>query len=330
MRKGVFFTLDVLLAVIIGIMMVVAINFFLLRVEEDPGKDLYIEKVANDVLFTLVKNGTFNTAQNDSVSLAFNSILPENLGGVLRVDFFQCSDPACNDFTRTGGYTIDTCKTTVVDVILTIDRSGSMDGQKIIDAKDAAKVFVDQLDSNNDRSGVVSFDGWQFWIWGSPDAILENNLTFDKAEVKNSIDAIVTEGGTAMGTGIQMANDHFADDGRASPAIWTQILLSDGKSNRGIDPLVAAADADDKGIIIYAIGLGSDADNATMEQIANMTGGKYFFAPDSGQLNSIYLEIAEDLLKREFEVSLARTSFTTFQGRSLDEFGTAELRVCVI
>ena len=329
MAKGLFFTLDTIFAIIIAISMVVAINFFLTRSQSDPAADLYIEKVANDILLTMVKNRTFENPSNASIAAAFNDILPENLGGVLDVKLYRCGNPSCTSFVSAGSYKVNKCRTNILDVMLVIDRSGSMAGQQMTDAKNAAKIFVDELDAFNDRSGLVSFDGWSFLWWGDPDAELDVNLTFDKASVKSGIDSLNANGGTAMGTGIQYANDHLRDMGR-SGAVWAEVVLTDGRSNRGIDPLAAANNAKARGIVVYTIGLGSDTDGALLQQIADLTGGKYFYAPDSSQLNNIYLEIAEDLLKREFEVSLAKTSFVTFQGQGVSNFGTAELRMCVI
>ena len=329
MRKGVFFSLDTMFAITVAILMIIAINFFLLRVEEDPVKDLYVEKIANDILFTMVKNGTFENANNDSVAAAFSDILPENLGGVLRVELFKCSNPACTGFVKSNEYKVNKCRINVVDVVLVIDRSGSMAGQKLTDAKAAAKTFIDEMDSFSDRSGLVSFDGWNFLFWSDPDAVLEQNLTFDKAAVKAKIDALDANGGTAMGTGIQFANDHLQQKGRGS-TIWAEVVLSDGLWNRGINPITAANDAKSKGIVIYGVGLGSDADNATMQQVADITGGKYFWAPDGSKLNEIYLQIAKELFTKEFEITLARTSFVTFSGAGINEFGKAELRMCLI
>ncbi len=320
MPKGVFFSLDTIFAIVLAITMVLAINFFLLRVQQDPVKDLYIEKFANDVLFTMVKNKTFENPNSTTVANAFADILPENLGGVLNVKLYQCVGPSCSSFNKTSEYSVDKCRINVVDVVLVMDRSGSMAGQQLADAKAAAKTFVDQLDSFNDRSGLVSF---------STTATLNQNLTFNKNSVKASIDSLSASGFTAIGDGIQNATNHLVWVGRGSTK-WSQVLLSDGQNNRGVNPITAANNARDEGIIIYTIGLGSDADNTTLSNIANITGGKYFFAPTGSDLNKIYLEIAKELLVAQQEVSLARTSFVTFQGTTVREFGIAELRMCII
>ena len=81
------------------------------------------------------------------------------------------------------------------------------------------------------------------------------------------------------------------------------VLLSDGENNESPDPLAAAQTAADRGVRIYTVGIGSAAgttvtvngfqihtqlDEATLQQISQVTGGTYYAAPDSQQLRSVY------------------------------------------
>ena len=120
-----------------------------------------------------------------------------------------------------------------------------------------------------------------------------------------------TEDGTAIGDGIVRAIDLLSATGGAGKVI---ILLTDGSYNAGeTEPLVAARIAAAYGIRIYAIGAGSRGsalmpvpapgggvdylkaqvtiDETTLEQIAQLTGGKYFRATDGAALRAIYAEI---------------------------------------
>jgi Ca-activated chloride channel homolog len=120
-----------------------------------------------------------------------------------------------------------------------------------------------------------------------------------------------TEDGTAIGDGIVRAIDLLGQTGGAGKVI---ILLTDGSYNAGeTEPLVAAQIAAAYGIRIYAIGAGSRGsalmpvpapgggvaylkaqvtiDETTLEQIAQLTGGKYFRATDGAALRAIYAEI---------------------------------------
>lgn len=127
-----------------------------------------------------------------------------------------------------------------------------------------------------------------------------------------------TEDGTAIGDAIVRAIDLLGeppvDEGAARTPGKVIILLTDGSYNAGeVEPLVAAQIAAAYGIRIYAIGAGSRGtalvpvaapgggveylqsevtiDEATLEQIAALTGGKYFRATDTAALRAIYAEI---------------------------------------
>ena len=181
-----------------------------------------------------------------------------------------------------------------VDVMLIIDRSGTMidPPAKLADAKTAAKAFIDLLSDTSDKSGLASFGTL---------GTLDQGLTFTKADVKNAIDALSTTlpERTNLGDGIDEANTELINHGRSSPVAWVEILLSDGMAN---EPLPTEAEsiayalgkadaAAAAGITIYTIGLGADVDTATMQEIASKTGGEYYFAPTSADLEAIYTEI---------------------------------------
>lgn len=123
--------------------------------------------------------------------------------------------------------------------------------------------------------------------------------------------ALPTEDGTAIGDALVRAIDLLGAAGGAGKAI---ILLTDGSYNAGeAEPLVAAQLAAAYGIRINAIGAGSRGtalmpvaapdggtdylpsevtiDEATLEQIAELTGGRYFRATDAVALRAIYAEI---------------------------------------
>ena len=89
--------------------------------------------------------------------------------------------------------------------------------------------------------------------------------------------------------------------GTHAPAVI--VLLSDGENNESPDPMVAAQAAADQGVRIYTVGIGSTAgadvtlngfqvhtqlDEATLQAIADTTGGTYYGATDAAQLLSIY------------------------------------------
>lgn len=181
------------------------------------------------------------------------------------------------------------------DVILLMDTSLSMQ-EEIDDAKTAANSFIDQLGSG-DRAGEV---------WFNTSADLDKGLTFDHNEVKIAIDNLDAGGfGTAMDMGIDAANDELITNGRPE-ASAAEIMLTDGQNNCGSWPTpppdcderldAAVQEAVDNNIIIYTIGLGSGVNEVKLQDIADATGGEYFFAPAVDDLQSIYQQIASELI----------------------------------
>ena len=96
--KGFFFSLDILFASIIAIIILVAISFNLLRGQEDPFSGLYLSKVANDVLVVLDKNKAFSSLNGTDIANILNSTLPKNWGYKLSVKVYECYDKNCNSF----------------------------------------------------------------------------------------------------------------------------------------------------------------------------------------------------------------------------------------
>jgi len=183
---------------------------------------------------------------------------------------------------------------TPADIVLLIDRSGSMKGQKLTDAKTAAKTFVDLQGSNN-RAELTSFAG---------SAIIEvqfTSMTADgKTTVKNAIDKLTSVDKTNIYEAIQKANSELDTKGRDN-ALLVEILLTDGRPTSGNtkadDIIDLAVSANATGIRIYTIGLGNDVDANLLSSIANATGGKYYFAPTSADLQAIYPEISQEISK---------------------------------
>ena len=205
------------------------------------------------------------------------------------------------------------------DIVLALDVSTSMlardfNPDRFNAAKDVAMQFVSGRPTDN--IGVVIFAGESF---------TQVPLTLDKTVLMNYLQDIkigVLEDGTAIGDGIATAINRIKNGKAKSKSI---ILLTDGSNNTGVvAPLTAAEIAKEYGIKIYTIGVGSNGtalfpvgvnyygkmeyqklpvviDEATLKQIADNTGGKYFRATNEDVLNDIFTEI-DQLEKTRMDV----------------------------
>jgi len=174
-----------------------------------------------------------------------------------------------------------------IDVDLVIDRSGSMGSDdKMGAAKEAAKQFVDLMHTD-DMIGVVGFDdavetNFSLTAITSPDV---------QIQAKDAIDALYDRGTTSIGGGLQRGQEQLTSLGNASHP-WAIVLLSDGLENES--PYVADVlpDIVASKTVVHTIGLGSDADEPLMQDIASQTGGTCHFTPGPQELAGIYNTIA--------------------------------------
>ena len=188
-------------------------------------------------------------------------------------------------------------------VMLVIDVSGSMQATDVLPtrleaARSAARKLLQQLPANA-QVGLVSFNSA---------ASLVTPLTGNRDTVSAALDSLRPNGGTAIGEGISAALEELAKANAATPGTAKPpgmiVLLTDGSSNAGIDPQVAAARAKAAAVPVVTVGVGSrdqptfvrgqrvDAvDEAALQSIATTTGGKYYYAEAAGQLSQIYASL---------------------------------------
>lgn len=179
-----------------------------------------------------------------------------------------------------------------IDVVTVIDRSGSMSGDKINEAKAASKQFVDLM-IPKDKIGVVSYSSS-----ASTDFQLQEILTDGSTQTaaKAAINAISAGGMTSIGSGVRVADnqlDQFPDNRSR-----TMLVMSDGLQNTDPEPIGVINSQVDPNIVIYTIGFGQDADAGLLGQMAALRNGNYYFAT-SADLQQIYTAIAGQLSGRQ-------------------------------
>ncbi|MFW5687414.1 MAG: vWA domain-containing protein [Bacteroidota bacterium] len=194
-----------------------------------------------------------------------------------------------------------------IDIVTALDISGSMLAEdfspnRMEAAKATALDFVNMRPG--DRIGVTVFSGESFTMVP---------LTTDHILLKDLLRTVHTgmvEDGTAIGDGLATAINRLRESDAISKVI---ILLTDGINNAGvIDPLTAAEIAQMLNIRVYTVGVGSHGpvpypvqspfgiqyreieipvDEELLEEIATMTGGRYFWTDNQQALEEIYTEI---------------------------------------
>jgi Ca-activated chloride channel homolog len=194
-----------------------------------------------------------------------------------------------------------------IDIVLALDISGSMLARDFKpDRLQASKNVATEFISGRryDRMGLVVFSGESF---------TQCPLTTDHAVLINlmrEVESGMIEDGTAIGMGLATSVNRIKDSEAKSKVI---ILLTDGVNNRGeIAPVTAAEIAKTYGIRVYTIGVGTqgtapypvqtpfgmqyrdmpvEIDEEILQNIATLTGGRYFRATDNTKLVEVYSEI---------------------------------------
>jgi hypothetical protein len=188
------------------------------------------------------------------------------------------------------------CTLITNDIVLVIDKSGSMRGVKLEEAKIAASIFVDLISLNpQSRVGLVVFDKTSTVL--SP-------LSSDFPAVKNSIDQITNGSNTCIQCGALTANEQIASALRDNVK-RSAVLLSDGKANHVNGQRSSNAKAvalteiqrgsKDVGISYYGIAFGEDADWDFMLEVSTSTGGTTYGTVSEEELAKAFSLVASDI-----------------------------------
>ncbi len=189
-----------------------------------------------------------------------------------------------------------------VNLALVIDRSGSMSGYKLAQAKQAARHLVTQL-QEGDRLAIVHY-GSDVKSLPSLPATPAN-----RARMLEYIEGIWDEGGTNISAGLTSGQSAVARY-RSTYAVNRIILLSDGQPTEGITEdaglTQVVKDIRAEGITVSSIGVGTDFNEDLMQAFAEYGAGAYGFLEDAGQLATIFqkdLQQATTSVARGVELS---------------------------
>lgn len=204
-------------------------------------------------------------------------------------------------------------------VVLVTDVSGSMAAtdvrpSRLHAAKKAARSFLDRVPEKL-RVGLVAFAG-------APHTT--SVPTAEHGEVAAAIEGLSADGGTAAGEGLQRALRMLDSPGGGRPPAAI-VLLSDGKTTTGRDPVAVAREARRLKVPVYTVSLGTAAgtvpggpfgeplavppDPRAMRAIASESGGRAFKATDAAALDTVYEQLGSRIgsknEKREITAAFA-------------------------
>lgn len=179
-----------------------------------------------------------------------------------------------------------------LEVVLLMDVSGSMAGEPIVQAKEAAKAFLRALDPN-DRVAIVTFAD-------TVTPLLD--YTTDRAAAEAAINGLVAQGNTALYDATAAA---AVKSGSAASIRRAVILLSDGAQD-GVPTVTtrdaAIAAAAGVGVPFFAIAQGTNIDRPYLQEIASRTRGRYLEAPNPSDLTALYAGIGA-LLRSQYTIA---------------------------
>ena len=185
------------------------------------------------------------------------------------------------------------------DIVLILDRSGSMAGSALANLKNGAKAFIDIIDEATDgtqdgqigsgsRIAVVSF---------ASTATQDTQLITSVADLKAAVDALTAGGSTNHADAFTKASELLA---APSTNARVMVMFTDGETTVGPDPSPIAAAARAAGGIIYAIGLSGrgGVDVSALEDWASKPASSYVaITPDDAELEELFKDLARNIAK---------------------------------
>jgi len=162
---------------------------------------------------------------------------------------------------------------------IVIDRSGSMRGKAIEDAKKSVKHLINEL-KNNDRANIITFNNT---------VSILSDLNSDKNRLKSVVESIDVGGATHLYDAIARASSSL----RTIQGSKIIIFLTDGDDTGSKFSISDIKSMNlTEGIFIYGVGLGK-VDRSSLDDLSKATNGTYFTAERSGQLYNIYDKVIQ-------------------------------------
>jgi Ca-activated chloride channel homolog len=169
------------------------------------------------------------------------------------------------------------------DIVLVVDVSGSMEGDKLAGVKGALLSFIDQIESERDHVSLISFS--------SESQIVQPLGVLDAERMSASVRELQAGGGTMLYDAVADALRHLdeqEDSGRARVIV----AMTDGQSEGDISTIENQLDASEETTIIYTVAYGEDADMVVLQRIAQIGEGQAY-PSDPETISQLYELLAE-------------------------------------
>ncbi len=159
------------------------------------------------------------------------------------------------------------------NVFLVVDTSGSMAGQKLDSAREALRIFLDQIKGDQEQVGLVEF------ATSIKDLIDLKEMSANRATLVSTVDGLQATGNTALLDAVAQAYDRLQARGDRE-RINAIVAMTDGKENASrisLDQLTRKIrDGNRTGVpvVIFCIAYGNDADMKVLQAIAEASGGQ--------------------------------------------------------
>ena len=198
---------------------------------------------------------------------------------------------------RSGSMGYDGTGCTIPAYLNQIDcenNSGAWGPRPMIFAKEAAKSFINEMDPVYDKIGIVSYN---------QSAQLNFTASNDFTAAQTAINIIPTPtGSTNIGDAIRLATTSIQTNAPVGD-VKVEILLTDGVANvpspistAELYARTKADEADNAGVLIFVIGLGSGVNENFLRDDIATDPTMYFYAPSASDLEGIYNQIANTIL----------------------------------
>jgi Ca-activated chloride channel family protein len=202
------------------------------------------------------------------------------------------------------------------DLVVILDRSGSMSGQPIQVAKAAVRELLDQL-APEDRFGLVSY---------ASGASLNASLALATPDARRSwelaIAGIPAAGGTNMASGMDLAHDLLTRSRTAGRA-QRVVLLSDGHANEGDHSRSGLARRAGRAVqreyVLSTVGIGQGFDETLMAALADAGTGNFYYLPHLERLAGVFSD--EFASARETVARALRVEIRTGDGVRVESAG---------